>query len=411
MKAIVLKNFGGPEQFQVGDMPRPTAARGQVLVRVRAASVKPRRRRHPRGRAMGRSQTPPAILGYDVAGVVEAVGEGVTEFDVGDEVFYTPDLFQGVGANAEYHVADASIVEHKPRNLSFEQAAALPLAGGTAWDALVTRTQNDRLRHRSDRRRRAGSASSPSRSPRPREPGSSRWPVRTPRRPKKAGADLVLSYRDSPLEKLAALRNEGMATVLFDTVGGTTLVDYIPFLLPAGRAVGIVFSVAGDWSQAFFRNIEVHFLFLQRARYKLTALKDLAEKGQLVPFIDRVLPMEQTAEAPPASGVRRLEGQARPGGLCLIHALTSPSGSAAHRPGWSIPRPSRSLPWRKCPSGFLIAIPPVLAHHAVPRQTVLFAVGLQHPHDGAGSPGEPGPQRHLSVAHHGTPRGWTGAQP
>jgi NADPH:quinone reductase-like Zn-dependent oxidoreductase len=79
------------------------------------------------------------IIGSDVSGIIEAVGDAVTDFRVGDEVYCTPQIFKGDRSYAEYHLADESIVAHKPKNLSHFEVASLTLAGGTAWEALVTR--------------------------------------------------------------------------------------------------------------------------------------------------------------------------------------------------------------------------------------------------------------------------------
>ncbi len=81
----------------------------------------------------------PAITGHDVSGVVEAVGPGVTTFSPGDEVWYTPQIFDGPGSYAEYHVAAENIVGKKPASLSHLEAASLSLVGGTVWEALVGR--------------------------------------------------------------------------------------------------------------------------------------------------------------------------------------------------------------------------------------------------------------------------------
>ena len=138
MKAMILKSFGGPESFELSDVPKPVPGAGQVLVRVHATSINPldyqvRRGDYP-------DYVPlPAITGHDVSGVVEEVGPGVTSFAPGDEVWYTPQIFDGPGSYAEYHVAAESIIGHKPPSLSHLEAASLTLVGGTVWEALIGR--------------------------------------------------------------------------------------------------------------------------------------------------------------------------------------------------------------------------------------------------------------------------------
>jgi NADPH:quinone reductase-like Zn-dependent oxidoreductase len=109
-----------------------------VLVRVCATSINPVDYQTRRGDYKELVRLP-AILGVDVSGVIEAIGEAVTDFKVGDNVYYSPQIFGEFGSYAQYHVADAAIVALKPANLSHVEAASLPLAGGTAWDCLVTR--------------------------------------------------------------------------------------------------------------------------------------------------------------------------------------------------------------------------------------------------------------------------------
>ena len=138
MKALILKSFGGPQAFELCDVPKPVPQAGQVLVRVHATSINPLDFQVRRGDYPDLVQLP-AITGHDVSGVVEAVGPGVTTFAPGDEVWYTPQIFDGQGSYAEYHVASESIVGKKPAALSHLEAASLTLVGGTAWEALVVR--------------------------------------------------------------------------------------------------------------------------------------------------------------------------------------------------------------------------------------------------------------------------------
>jgi NADPH:quinone reductase len=138
MKAAVLTAFGDAEKFEIQTVPIPTLKANQVLVRVCATSINPVDYQTRRGDYKELVQLP-AILGVDVSGVIEAIGEAVTDFKVGDNVYYSPQIFGESGSYAQYHVADAAIVALKPANLSHIEAASFPLAGGTAWDCLVTR--------------------------------------------------------------------------------------------------------------------------------------------------------------------------------------------------------------------------------------------------------------------------------
>ena len=140
MRAMVMPRFGGPELFEERDVEQPEPGPGEVLVRVVVAGTNPV---DAKLRADGSfaGLEPPVVLGSDVSGVVEEVGAGVADLAPGDEVYYTPEIF-GPGSNggyAEYNLVGAGIVAKKPASISHEEAAAVPLAGGTAYEVLVRR--------------------------------------------------------------------------------------------------------------------------------------------------------------------------------------------------------------------------------------------------------------------------------
>jgi len=137
MKAIGYKTAGGPEVLTDLDIPRPLPKPHDLLVRVKAISVNPvdtKRRRWE----MPATAPDYMLLGYDAAGVVEAVGSDVTLFNPGDEVFYAGAMDRP-GTNSEYHLVDERIVGPKPKSLSFGEAAAMPLTSITAWEVLFDR--------------------------------------------------------------------------------------------------------------------------------------------------------------------------------------------------------------------------------------------------------------------------------
>jgi NADPH:quinone reductase len=138
MQALILTAVGVP--LQLSSVPRPEPDKGQVLVRIKASGVNPLDLKIFGGQA-GHARHPlPAILGIDVAGVVESVGAGVTTFKEGDEVFGMTGGVAGVqGSLAEFVAADARLLALKPKNLSMREAAASPLIFITAWEGLVDR--------------------------------------------------------------------------------------------------------------------------------------------------------------------------------------------------------------------------------------------------------------------------------
>jgi len=138
MRALYVEQAGG--EFVSRAVPVPTAGPGQVLVRIEASGVNPLDTKVRAGKAEHARQPLPAILGMDLAGTVVAVGEGVTQFRPGDEVYGMAGGIGGLqGTLAEMAAVDARLIAKKPSNLSMREAAALPLAIITAWEGLVDR--------------------------------------------------------------------------------------------------------------------------------------------------------------------------------------------------------------------------------------------------------------------------------
>lgn len=138
MHALVLDQYDTP--FTLREVTRPNAARGQVLVRIKASGVNPLDTKIHAGTAAHAKTSLPAILGIDLAGIVVAVGEGVSGFHVGDEVYGMAGGIGDVpGSLAEFGAYDAHLLALKPENFSMREAAALPLVFITAWEGLVDR--------------------------------------------------------------------------------------------------------------------------------------------------------------------------------------------------------------------------------------------------------------------------------
>lgn len=136
MKAVCIYAYGGPDVLVYEDAPRPHPGEGEVLVRVHAAGINPVDWKIREGHLKEMlHHTLPLVLGWDVSGVVEAVGTGVIRLKVGDEVFSRPDISRD-GAYAEFIVIKESEVALKPKSLDHIHAAALPLASLTAWQTL-----------------------------------------------------------------------------------------------------------------------------------------------------------------------------------------------------------------------------------------------------------------------------------
>ncbi|WP_123025002.1 zinc-dependent alcohol dehydrogenase family protein [Mycolicibacterium stellerae] len=138
MRAAMLTAYNAP--LEIGEVPDPTPGPGEVLVRVMASGVNPLDTKIRRGVAAHAEMAPPAVLGIDLAGVVQAVGAQVDRFRIGDEVFGMTGGVGGLqGTLAELAAVDTRLIAHKPESLSMMQTAALPLGFITSWEGLVDR--------------------------------------------------------------------------------------------------------------------------------------------------------------------------------------------------------------------------------------------------------------------------------
>jgi len=140
MQALVLHRYNGP--LELTELSRPTAQPGQVLVRIKASGLNPLDTKIRAGSAAHAKHPLPLVLGIDMAGVVEAIGQGVTHFQVGDEVYGMTGGVGGIqGSLAQFAAVDARLIALKPSNLSMKEAAALPLSFITSYQGIVDRTQ------------------------------------------------------------------------------------------------------------------------------------------------------------------------------------------------------------------------------------------------------------------------------
>lgn len=140
MKALLIEAQNAP--FRLADIARPAPREGEVLVRIKASGVNPLDTKIRAGAAAHARQPLPAVLGIDMAGIVEEVGAGVNGFRRGDEVYGMTGGVGGVqGSLAEFAAVDARLLAEKPHNLSMREAAALPLIAITAWEGIVDRAQ------------------------------------------------------------------------------------------------------------------------------------------------------------------------------------------------------------------------------------------------------------------------------
>jgi NADPH2:quinone reductase len=296
---MVTPQFGGPDLFEEWDLERPQPGPCEVLVRVVAAGTNPV---DAKLRASGdaRGLEAPIVLGADISGIVEEVGPGVTDFVAGDEVYYTPEV-SGPGSNgsyAEYHVARADIVAKKPPSLSHEEAAAVPLAGGTAYEAIVrrlaVRVGETILIHggaggvgsfavQIAKAAGAGVLATA---------GSDNQDIL-----KELGADVTIDYSSQNVAEIALDDTGGQGVdSVFDAVGGETIVESLPATKPFGRLATIL-GAQGDLTSLYQNNQTLYGVFLTRERARLEELGRLIERGQVRPLVAEVLPLEEVGKA------------------------------------------------------------------------------------------------------------------
>ena len=266
MKAIAISEFGGAEVFGEVELPRPECRDGHLLVKVEASSVNPVDYKVRAGLIPPITPKFPAVLGCDVAGVVEEVGAGVEDFVVGDEVYFCAGSPDGIGgALAEFCLVDAAQVARKPASLSFEEAAALPLVMITAWDGLIDRAQvgegmNVLVHGATGGVGHAGVQLAKAVGARVFATASSGAKAEIAR---ELGADVVINYREQSVEEYVAEHTGGAGfDVVFDTVGGDNVLKSISATGLNGQVVCVNTRCEVDLSQLHMRGISMHVVFM-----------------------------------------------------------------------------------------------------------------------------------------------------
>jgi NADPH2:quinone reductase len=280
------------------EVERPQPGAGELLVRIIAAAVNPV---DAKLRADGRwaQLHPPVILGYDAAGVVEEAGPGVGDFRAGDEVYYTAEIFRNPnGTYAEYNVVPAAIVARKPAGLSFVEASAIPLAGGTAWEAVVRRLC---IRPGETILIHAGAGGVGSFAVQFAKAAGAR--VLASAGPdnqetlRRLGADIAIDYRKDDAAEIALADTAGTGVDgAFDIEGEKLVARCLPAVRPFGR-IATILAPQGDLSLLYQKNITLHGIFLTRERKRLEEMRPLFERGLVRPLIDVILPLEEVRKA------------------------------------------------------------------------------------------------------------------
>ncbi|QOS80514.1 NADP-dependent oxidoreductase [Paenibacillus sp. JNUCC31] len=284
MKAIVIEKFGGAEQLKEKEMPKPACGVNQVLIRIHATSVNPVDFKVRQGHMKEAVDSFPLILGGDVAGTVTEAGSNVTRFRAGDRVFARPRHF---GAYAEYVAVDADIIARIPENLSFEEAAAIPLAAMTAWQALV---DHGRLAKGQKVLIHAGAG------------GVGTYAIQIA---KYLGAEVASTASESNEELLRSLgvdhfinyKKEDFSEILsgydvvLDTMGGDIQRDSFKVLKAGGHLVSLVEQP--DEALAKEAGVTANVFMMEPKGDQLDQLAELAAEGKLRPIIDEIYPLSE----------------------------------------------------------------------------------------------------------------------
>ena len=298
MKAILLKEHGGVEGFSVEEIPEPEIRPGHLLVKVAASSVNPvdykiRQGLLPVGPVL------PGILHGDMAGTITQVGEGVEGFEAGDEVYGCVGGFKGMpGVLSEYVLIDPRLVAKKPSNLSMVEAAALPLVGITAWNALIDRARvcegqrilvhaaTGGVGHVGLQLAKAFGAQVHATASDDRKIGIGL----------ELGADRIINYKQTDVNSYVQSETGGEGyDIVFDTVGGKCLDNSFQAAKIGGSVVSIAARSTHDLTPVHIKSLSLHVVFMllpilrdqgrERHGEILRELTKLVEIGKVRPLL------------------------------------------------------------------------------------------------------------------------------
>ena len=315
MKAFIVDRYGRGKSLRLGEMPEPVLQDNDMLIEIHAAGVNMLDSKIRTGEfKLILPYRPPFILGHDVAGTVLRVGPKVRKFKPGDDVYARPRDGR-VGTFAEFIAMDEADVALKPKNLSMEEAASIPLVGLTAWQALVEKAN---LKKEQKVFIQAGSG------------GVGTFAIQLAKHlgatvattasaanfdlVKSLGADIVIDYRKDDFEKILSDYD-----VVLNSQDARTLEKSLSVLKPGGKLISISgppdpefarekglnvalrlvlrFLSRGIRSKARRHGVKFSFLFMYAQGDQLSKIASLIESGAIRPVVDRVFPFEATNEA------------------------------------------------------------------------------------------------------------------
>lgn len=298
MKTVLIREYGSNDVVEVIDVLRPEPARGEVLVKVHAAGVNPIdwKIRGGAGERMG--MTLPIRLGSEVVGTIETCGAGVSQFQKGDAVFgMVPS-----GAFSQYAVVKADHLVLKPKNLSFVEAAAIPLAGTTAWQALFDEAKLSAGQRLLITNSSGGVGSLAIQFAKAR--GAHVTAVASGRNEKfvrDLGADHFIDYTRQAFEEIATDMD-----VVLDTMGGEVYHRALRTLKKGGKMITVV---AFPQDEAERYGVSAKRSFTVPNALSLREIARLVEAGKVTPYVDAVLPFADVRDALAISEAGRTRGK------------------------------------------------------------------------------------------------------
>ena len=290
MRAVRIHNYGGPEQIKLENIAIPKPAAGEVLIKVHAAGVNPIDWKVREGYlAEVIPHTLPLTLGWDFSGEVAAVGQNVEKWHVGDAVYARPDLSKN-GAYAEYITVSADEIAAKPKTLSWQKSAAVPLVTLTAWQALNDigqMKQGDRVLIHAG----AGGVGIAA-IQLAKQAGATVYTTASTQNIaflKSLGADEVIDYTQQDFTTLADL------DIVFDTMGGEVLEKSWATLKKGGCLISI--AEVPNENLAAKHEVKANFCFVQANSGQLSEISNLIDSGDITIEVDSVFPLDHIAQA------------------------------------------------------------------------------------------------------------------
>jgi len=298
MKKVQINQFGSANVAKIIDVPIPVPKTGQLLVKVKATSVNPVDAQIRQGHY--KPFTPlPFNLGFDGAGIIEAVADDVINFTVGDHVYFVPSILNGEGTYAEYCIVDANLAALIPDALDFNQAAALSLVGSAAWESLIDR---GKLQAGETVLIHAGAG------------GVGHIAIQIAKAKgakviatsksnhleclKSLGADIALDYQADNFNQQLTMAADTNVDLVLDTVAGNTIADSAQVLAARGRIVSLAdYCPAQNLLALWPKNAEIHLVFMTPSNKWLNNLNELVNQGKLRVIIDKTFPLEHVVDA------------------------------------------------------------------------------------------------------------------